>query len=140
MLDSLVIRSRDSILLNPGDTGGEFRAIYNHLPVSPAFRILKIEMAVDVFTVESDPAKSPLLVFDLYGKPGNQLIYEAFEFPTFNSGQRKPGAWRRISLTEYVTPPCMKQPEACSLKLYIWNRSLINIRFRHPDIKITGYY
>jgi hypothetical protein len=139
-LDSLVIPIPDSVFLNPEDSLSEFRSFFNQLPVPAEMQILKLDISVDILTNETDKAKAPVVVFDLYAHDGSHLTWNSFGFTCFTDGTLRPGTWRTIRLQEYVKLNHLHREGDGSLMLYIWNRSQSVIRFNNPKVTVTGYF
>ncbi|MDP1621070.1 MAG: LTA synthase family protein [Bacteroidales bacterium] len=139
-IDSTDIKVGNLITINPDDSTGEYRILFKQLPLSYGIKFLKLVFSIDILTRETDLAKYPQLVMEIYGSQGKQVMWQSFAFPTPDYGAVKQGEWRTLSVIEYVKLSDLSQGEKNAMMLYIWNKSKGIIRLDKPAVKITGYF
>jgi phosphoglycerol transferase MdoB-like AlkP superfamily enzyme len=140
VLYSDTVKLKDSLTINPYEPTGEWKTLFDKIPLNSKFKLIKLEVSVDFMTSKTFSGKIPLVVFDLRGKNGTRILWQSFEFPPDSVKAAMPGKWKTARIEETIDLSYLHETDPYSLILYIWNRDhFINCLVK-PMVKIIGFF
>ena len=140
-IDSMSISLSDSLSLDVSDSLGEYRVLCLRQEIPAKVRYLDLNLSVEMDTRETDTAKAPILVFDMFDGDGNRLHWQSLKFRCSKgvSGGRD-HQWNQMKTQGTVRFDHLDENQEKILKLYIWNYRRCTIRLLNPELSIKGYF
>lgn len=141
LIDSMSVMLTDSLSLDASDSIGEYRVLCLRQEIPAKVRYLDLNLSVDMDTRETDTAKAPLLVFDLFDQDGNRLHWQSLRFRCIKSnGGKETHRWKTMESFGRIRFDHLDADQRKILKLYVWNYHHCNVRLFNSDLRIKGFF
>lgn len=138
--DSLSIPLPGLITMDSTDAFSAFRTLLDRHPLPANLKYLELDLRVEALRGKGQQGKDPVVVFDLYDGHGRQLIWNSFALKGLQNQGEGPGRWIEASVHETIRLDQLQGKDGFSLMLYVWNPSGAPVRFRDPELSMTGFY
>ena len=115
----------------------EFISLLPQRDIKNDYKYITISISFKFFSSETDPEKLPKLVFDVSDEKGKNLVWN--QYPLFKPGEYHPGQWQTVTFNGSMDLSSVKYPEACNLKMFLWNSSKITVRGDSLSKSMKGF-